>query len=142
MYLQFGYANPFFRAGGESMLPTINSDSTIVEKNELAGATFDSLRVGDIISFLSPEDNDLIEHRIVYIKNDQNGNKIVMTKGDGNAAPIMGMDYPVREDNYIGKLAFIFNDPFELYRLEDIPIYLLIAPALAFILYLKTRKAE
>lgn len=139
-YVIFGYANPFFRLSGESMLPTISEHSTIVSRNELAGATFDSLRVGDVISFLSPDDNDILMHRVVHIKNDQAGNKILMTTGDGNAAPVMGMDYPIREENYIDKAVFIFDDPFEVYRLEDIPIYLIIAPVLTFIYGLKIRK--
>jgi hypothetical protein len=102
----------------------------------LPDASFDKLKVGDIISFDRPDGvSDEIQHRIVFIKTDENGHRIVMTKGDANQGPIPGVDFPITEDKYTGKLVYVIYDPLGLYRLEDIPIYLLVTPVVASTLY-------
>ena len=65
-----------------------------------------------------------------------------MTKGDANKVPVRGVDYPITEANYIGKVAYIIYDPFALYRLSDIPLYIIVTPAFASVLYYYRKKKE
>lgn len=80
-----------------SMEPTINKGDMIITKK----TDFDELKEKDIISYLSKEQDKtiIITHRIVDIK-DENGTKIITTKGDNNAD---NDDVQVTEANFVSK---------------------------------------
>ena len=84
-----------------SMSPTFNrGDAVVIEK--LNNREKDQLKKGDIIQFVSG--TKYVVHRIKQITNDENGNKIFITKGDHNNA----VDYDkTRLENVKGKVAFV-----------------------------------
>ncbi|RMF31312.1 MAG: signal peptidase I, partial [Candidatus Nitrosothermus koennekii] len=60
-----------------------------------------------IIVFHRPNIHDkIIVHRVIEI-NEVNGVRVVTTKGDANPSVIPGTDYPITEDDYIGKVIFV-----------------------------------
>ena len=67
--------------GSNSMLPTISKgDAVIIRKLE----GYRELKVGDIIAYDNSINGKIIIHRIVEIKEDDNKEKIYVTKGDAN----------------------------------------------------------
>jgi signal peptidase I len=106
-YSNLGALNPFYVVISESMVPSLNvGDIVIINR----GVPFSSLNVGDIIVFTTPGKttegtHKTIVHRISGIEIHGN-HATIMTKGDANPLPIELMDYPIKEQNYIGKVAF------------------------------------
>jgi len=91
---------------GNSMSPSIrDNDGMIVDSR----FPFDKLNVGDIIVFNSYDTSNsgqhiTIIHRVAQIITDDQGDRIIRTKGDANPGSIPGIDYPVFQQNYIGKV--------------------------------------
>ena len=105
----FGTYNPFYVVASGSMIPTLNiSDFVVINHN----IPFNSLKVGDIIVFKSPsslipnEQHETIVHRIVQIYA-WIGNEVIRTKGDANDGSIPNIDYPIKEQNYVGKVVYV-----------------------------------
>jgi len=116
-----GESFPFTIVLGQSMVPTILPGSVaLIDK-----VPFHSLHLGDIIVFTplialiehcsNGPANSLISespvpcfviHRIVDIKDYQNGTRIITTKGDANGASIPNppIDIDVNSSMYIGKV--------------------------------------
>ncbi|MFF1252999.1 signal peptidase I [Pseudarthrobacter sp. NPDC058329] len=64
----------------------------------------DTLRTGDVITYqLESGRSDVITHRIISVTADQEGNRLLLTKGDNNSAPD---DNPVTEVQLRGKLFY------------------------------------
>jgi signal peptidase len=64
-----------------SMVPTFDPGDSIV----VAPVAFDRLRVGDVITYRIPVDDErVVTHRIVEIKRTGGSNPVVVTKGDAN----------------------------------------------------------
>ena len=127
------------------MVPTINkNDIVFVQSNGGVGSasSFASLKRGDIIAFTSPTGNESILHRIVDIKLDSSGNRIIKTKGDANPSSYLGLDYPIREQNYMRKVIYIFPPIFGLFLdLTNPPFYpIIVASVIAVIFYLYKNK--
>jgi signal peptidase I len=127
------------------MVPTINkNDIVFVQSNGGVGgsSSFASLKRGDIIAFTSPTGNESIVHRIVDIKLDSSGNRIIKTKGDANPSSYLGLDYPIREQNYMRKVIYIFPPIFGLFLdLTNPPFYpIIVASVIAVIFYLYKNK--
>jgi signal peptidase I len=106
----FGQLNPFYVVASGSMIPNLNiNDYVIVSHN----VPFNSLKVGDIIVFKTYGTDDsgqhiTIVHRVAEIITDPiNGQKVIRTKGDANPDSIPGADYPIFEQNYIGKVVYV-----------------------------------
>jgi signal peptidase I len=94
---------------GNSMYPNIRSNDGVVVDTHFP---FNNLSVGDIIIFNSYDTNNtgqhiVIIHRVVQIINDRQGDRIIGTKGDANPDSIPGMDYPIFQQNYIGKVVSV-----------------------------------
>jgi signal peptidase I len=94
---------------GDSMYPNIRSNDGVVVDNHFP---FDNLSVGDIIVFNSYDTTNrgqhiIIIHRVVQVINDRQGDRIIGTKGDANPDSIPGIDYPVFQQNYIGKVVSV-----------------------------------
>jgi signal peptidase I len=107
--IAFGTFNPFYIVASGSMIPTLNiSDFVIINHN----IPFSNLKVGDIIVFKSPgslipnEQHETIVHRIVHISTGIEG-RVITTKGDANDGSIPYIDYPLREQNYVGKVVYV-----------------------------------
>lgn len=69
---------------GGSMTGAIDKGSIAFEKE----VPVDELAVGDVITYQPPADagtSDLVTHRIVSARLDENGNRVFRTKGDANA---------------------------------------------------------
>ena len=79
-------------------------DVLIVQGHE----PFEDIEVGDIIVFDRPSDHDrVIVHRVASIIDDDP--KTLRTKGDANPASIPGTDFPITEEEYIGKVVFVVS---------------------------------
>lgn len=98
----FGTQNPFYVVASRSMIPVLEVyDVLIVQGHE----PFEDIEVGDIIVFNRPSDhNRVIVHRVASILEDDP--KTIRTKGDANTASIPGTDFPITEEEYIGKVAY------------------------------------
>ena len=107
--IAFGTFNPFYIVASGSMIPTLNiSDFVIINHN----IPFSNLKVGDIIVFESPgslipnEQHETIVHRIVHISTGIEG-RVITTKGDANDGSIPYIDYPLGQENYVGKVVYV-----------------------------------
>ncbi len=101
LQVAFGTQNPFYVVASGSMIPVLQVyDVLIVQGHE----PFEEIEVGDIIVFNRPSDhNRVIVHRVASILEDDP--KTIRTKGDANPASIPGTDFPITEEEYIGKVA-------------------------------------
>ena len=99
----FGTQNPFYVVASGSMIPVLQvHDIIIIQGHE----PFEEVQVGDIIVFDRPSDhNRVIVHRVQAILDEDP--KTVRTLGDANPTWIRGTDYPITEEEYIGKVAYI-----------------------------------
>ena len=99
----FGTKNPFYVVASGSMIPVLQVyDIIIIQGHE----PFEEVQVGDIIVFDRPSDhNRVIVHRVQAILDEDP--KTVRTQGDANPTWIRGTDYPITEEEYIGKVAYI-----------------------------------
>jgi signal peptidase len=108
----FGTNNPFYVVSSGSMVPTLNINDVLIVKDGTGGDSstnsFYSLKVGDIIVFHRPAGQDrVIVHRVAEIYNNFEGERIIRTRGDANPSSIPGVDYPIRAQQYIGKVAYV-----------------------------------
>ena len=119
-----GAQNPFYVVASGSMIPVLEVyDVLIVQGHE----PFDDIEVGDIIVFNRPSDhNRVIVHRVVSIIDDEP--RTVRTKGDANPASIPGTDFPITEEEYIGKVVHTLPQVGYVTQLLKPPInYIIIA---------------
>jgi signal peptidase I len=103
--LSFGVINPFYVVASESMVPRLDVGDFVVVSHNIP---FDELKEEDIIVFREPvpdgEEADAIVHRVKEILTDPQGNLVVLTEGDANSGSIPGIDFPIYETNYVGKV--------------------------------------
>ncbi len=120
----FGTQNPFYVVASGSMIPELEVyDVLIVQGHE----PFKDVEKGDIIVFNRPSDhNRVIVHRVVSIIDDDP--KTLRTKGDANPASIPGTDFPITEEEYIGKVVYTLPQVGYVTQLLKPPInYVIIA---------------
>ena len=99
----FGTQNPFYVVASGSMIPVLEVYDIIVIQGH---DPFEEVQVGDIIVFDRPSDhNRVIVHRVESILNEEPFT--VRTQGDANPSFIRGTDYPITEEEYIGKVAYV-----------------------------------
>jgi len=139
--LQFIFAtsNPFYVVSSGSMVPELNVFDVLVVQGddpffglfETSWNTepFETVEVGDVIVFNRPSGHDrVIVHRVVFILDDDPLTFTVRTKGDANPASIPGTDFPVTEEEYIGKVAHVIPQVGYVTRILAPPInYIIIA---------------
>jgi signal peptidase I len=101
--------NPFYVVSSESMVPTLMVGDLVVLRNGAGGFSFSDLHVGDIIVFHTEDGGGrTIVHKIVEIYADTtNSERLVKTKGDNNPISYEDFDYPIREQDYYGKVIYI-----------------------------------
>lgn len=128
----FDELNPFYSISSGSMLPVLKqNDLVVVNKN----IEFTDLQTSDIIVFNKPDDPSIIlVHRIIEV-NDDNSNRVIKTKGDNNPRSLEGVDYPIMEGDYIGKVVLILPNCDWLLKIIAPPVsYVVIASIGIFVL--------
>jgi signal peptidase I len=133
IWFAFG-ANPFYVVSSGSMEPVLKVNDVLIVRD---GGSWNGLNVGDIIVFNRPEGGDrVIVHRIADIDLDRNGEMIIRTKGDANPASIPGTDYPIRQDDYIGKVIYVIPGIGVITKVISPPVnYIIIAIILAILFF-------
>ena len=120
----FGTENPFYVVSSGSMVPELQVfDVLVVQGND----PFESIKIGDIIVFNRPSGQDrVIVHRVAAITDEDPFT--IRTKGDANPTSIPGTDFPVTEEEYIGKVAYVIPQVGYVTRILTPPInYIIIA---------------
>ena len=143
LQVAFGTGNPFYVVASGSMIPVLEIyDVLVVQGNcfDLGGildyedcirfswyTPFEDIEVGDIIVFDRPKDhNRVIVHRVASIISDDP--KTIRTQGDANPGSIPGTDFPITEEEYIGKVAYTLPQVGYITQLLKPPInYVIIA---------------
>jgi signal peptidase I len=114
---------PFTIVTGTSMQPTILPGSVAL----ISKVPFNQLQKGDVIvfspqlSYLFPCDSTptssltgetsvpcFVIHRIVNIRYEENGSRVITTKGDANSGSIPLIDTNITDSMYIGKVVLQF----------------------------------
>lgn len=133
IWFAFG-SNPFYVVSSGSMVPVLKINDVLIVRD---GGSWDDLKIGDIIVFDRPEGSDrVIVHRIVDINVGSDGERIVRTRGDANPASIPGTDYPIRQDDYIGKVIYVIPGIGIITKVISPPInYIIIAIILAILFF-------
>ena len=134
----FNVDNPFYVVSSGSMIPVLNVGDILIVKD---GNTFNSLKVGDIIVFNRPQGGDrVIVHRIIEIT-DRFGEKVIVTKGDANDGIIPGTDFPIREKDYIGSVAYTVPKVGLVLKYLNPPVnYIIIVGIIGILIYTNMRK--
>ena len=135
----FGTQNPFYVVASGSMIPELEVyDVLIVQGHE----PFEDIETGDIIVFNRPSDhNRVIVHRVVSIISDEP--KEVRTKGDANPASIPGTDFPITEEEYIGKVVYTLPQVGYVTQLLKPPInYIIIAVVIGVMIVKQVTKKK
>jgi len=97
------FDGPFYVVASGSMIPVLEKNDIIIIQ---AHDSFEEVEIGDIIVFDRPKDhNRVIVHRVASIISEDP--KTVRTLGDNNAKSIPGTDFPITEEEYIGKVEYI-----------------------------------
>jgi len=88
---------------------------------------FEDVKIGDIIVFDRPKDHDkVIVHRVVAVVDDNP--KTLRTKGDNNQNSIVGTDYPITKEEYIGTVVHVIPQVGFITKILQPPInYIIIA---------------
>ena len=93
------------------MSPNLHQNDMVIVDSHIP---FNSVKIGDIIVFRTSYPNpdtgqhEIIIHRVAQIVTDpSNGQRIIRTKGDANPGSIPQLDYPVFQQNYIGKVVLV-----------------------------------
>ena len=100
LQVAFGFgSNPFYVVASGSMIPELQIHDIIVVQGNIP---FEDIEIGDIIVFNRPSDhNKVIVHRVATILDEDP--KTLRTKGDANNGSIPGTDFPITEEEYLGK---------------------------------------
>jgi signal peptidase len=151
--LVLGVNNPFYVVASESMVPVLKVGDLLIVQHATLGsnspASFNDLKIGDIIVFRSPgiiEDTgqrEVIVHRVADIQTGFHGERIITTKGDANDASIPGVDNPVRVNNYIGKVLYVIPGIGLITKTISPPVnYILIGIILVILFFLLRKRRE
>ena len=131
LMIVFGTTNPFYVVASGSMVPALEvHDLLVISAHE----SFDDVIPGEIIVFNRPSDNNrVIVHRVTAILDEDP--RTIRTKGDANPASIPGTDFPITEENYLGKVVNVIPQVGFLPKMIQPPInYIIIAGIVGFIL--------
>jgi signal peptidase I len=125
-FMHSAYAIQTYSIVSDSMAPSIRIDDLISVDEDYP---FNTLKIGDVIVFRAPdpmEENKTIVARISAIIEKENNltgdvvlcapiaineviqEKTILTKGDANECSIPGIDFPITQENYIGKVIEIY----------------------------------
>ncbi len=135
----FGTQNPFYVVSSGSMVPELQVYDVLVVQGHIP---FEDIKVGDVIVFERPAGHDrVIVHRVASIIDDNP--KTIRTKGDANPASIPGTDFPITEDEYIGKVAYVVPQIGFVTRVLSPPInYIIIAIIIGAMIFKQITKKK
>src|ERR687892_878369 len=109
-----GFPPKFYVVVSESMIPTLKTgDAILISTDDATCSTFNCLKVGDIIVFepnsrsTDSQPGEIIVHRVQAIGLDANNQRVLRTKGDANPNSIETVDYPITENQYVGKVIYV-----------------------------------
>ena len=124
LQIAFGTQNPFYVVASGSMIPVLEVYDVIIIQGHVP---FEEIEIGNIIVFNRPSDHDrVIVHRVISIIDDNP--KTIRTQGDANNASIPGTDFPITEEEYIGKVEYTLPQVGYVTQLLKPPInYIIIA---------------
>jgi len=119
-----GTDNPFYVVSSGSMVPELQVYDVLVVNGHIP---FVEIEVGDVIVFNRPSGQDrVIVHRVAAITDDDPFT--IRTKGDANPTSIPGTDFPITEEEYIGKVATVIPQIGFITQILQPPInYIIIA---------------
>jgi signal peptidase I len=140
----------------KSMEPALHAgDIVIFDQSNSANTSFKDVKVGDIIAFEEPGKTEssrekIIVHRVVQIGDSPYGDTIVITKGDANPFPIQFVDFPITNDDYIGRVDYVIPYVGLVLMYIDILIrvafpptlYILIAAAAGVLIVIKVSRGK
>ena len=129
----FGTQNPFYVVASGSMIPVLEVyDVLVIQGHD----PFEEVEIGDIIVFDRPSDhNRVIVHRVVSIIDDNP--KTIRTQGDANPKSIPGTDFPITEEEYIGKVKHVLPQVGYITQLLKPPVNYIIIAVVIGIMILK-----
>ena len=135
----FGAQNPFYVVSSGSMYPELAMHDIIVISGHMP---FEDVKIGDIIVFDRPKDHDrVIVHRVVAVVDDNP--KTLRTKGDNNQNSIVGTDYPITKDEYIGTVVHVIPQVGYITKILQPPInYIIIAVIIGIMVIRQIYKKE
>ncbi len=129
----FGTQNPFYVVASGSMIPVLEVYDVLIVQGHVS---FEEIEIGDIIVFNRPSDHDrVIVHRVVSIIDDNP--KTIRTQGDANPKSIPGTDFPITENDYIGKVEHVLPQVGYITQLLKPPINYIIIAVVIGIMVLK-----
>ena len=138
----FGAQNPFYVVSSGSMYPELAMYDIIVISGH---ASFEDVTIADIIVFDRPKDHDkVIVHRVVAVVDDDP--LTLRTKGDNNQHSMVGTDYPITKEEYIGTVVYVIPQVGFITKILQPPInYIIIAVIVGIMIirhvYRKDKKA-
>ncbi|MFQ5573819.1 MAG: signal peptidase I [Nitrosopumilaceae archaeon] len=143
--------NPFYVVSSGSMVPVLEVyDVLIVQGNTPFfglwsspwSTPFEEVEVGDIIVFNRPSGHDrVIVHRVAAIIDEDPFT--IRTKGDANPASIPGTDFPITEEEYIGKVWQTVPQVGYITRIMQPPVnYIIIAIIIAVMAFKHLSKSR
>jgi len=103
---------------------------------------FEEVEVGDIIVFNRPSGHDrVIVHRVVSIID--NDPFTIRTKGDANPASIPGTDFPITDEEFIGKVANVIPQVGAITQILRPPVnYVIIAIIIGIMVFKQISKSK
>ncbi len=134
-----GTDNPFYVVSSGSMVPVLEVYDVLVVNGNIP---FEELEVGDIIVFNRPSGNDrVIVHRVAAIMDEDPFT--IRTKGDANPASIPGTDFPITEEEYIGKVWYSVSQVGYITRIMQPPVnYIIIAIIIGIMIFKQISKGK
>ncbi len=134
-----GTDNPFYVVSSGSMVPELEVYDVLVVNGNIL---FEEVEVGDIIVFNRPSGHDrVIVHRVAAIIDEDPFT--IRTKGDANPASIPGTDFPITEEEYIGKVWHVIPDVGYITRIMQPPVnYIIIAIIIGIMIFKQISKGK
>lgn len=132
-----GADNPFYVVSSGSMIPILEVYDILIVDGKIP---FEDIEVGDIIVFDRPSGHDrVIVHRVAAIIDEDP--LTIRTKGDANPASIPGTDFPITEEEYIGKVWQIIPQVGYITRIMQPPVnYIIIAIIIGIMIFKHVKK--
>jgi len=139
LQVYFGAQNPFYVVSSGSMYPELAMYDIIVISGH---ALFEDVKIGDIIVFDRPKDHDkVIVHRVVAVVVDDP--LTLRTKGDNNQNSIVGTDYPITEEEYIGTVVYVIPQVGYITKILQPPInYIIIVVIIGIMIIRQITKSK
>ncbi len=134
-----GTDNPFYVVSSGSMVPVLEVYDVLIVDGKIS---FEEIEVGDIIVFNRPSGNDrVIVHRVAAVIDEDPFT--IRTKGDANPASIPGTDFPITEEEYIGKVWYSVSQVGYITRIMQPPVnYIIIAIIIGIMIFKQLSKSK